>query len=95
MKALARSFALSIADPRLRGDAVVADDGLPRAGFVRIDEIVRPRGPLPISRSTWWAGVKTGRYPAPVKLGRRVTAWRVADVRALFTAAAGQRDMPS
>ena len=35
---------------------------------------------LPISRSHWWAGVASGRYPAPVKLSERVTCWRLEDV---------------
>jgi hypothetical protein len=43
-----------------------------------------PAGPLPISKSTWWAGVKDGRYPATVKLGRRITAWKVEDILALM-----------
>ena len=35
--------------------------------------------------STWWAGVKSGRYPKPVKtLGERITAWRVEDIRAFI-----------
>ena len=39
---------------------------------------------IPISRSTWWAGVKSGRYPAPVKLGPRITAWRMSDILELI-----------
>ena len=31
-----------------------------------------------------WAGVKAGRYPKPVKLGPRITAWRVEDIRTLI-----------
>ncbi len=38
---------------------------------------------LPISKSTWWAGVKSGTYPAPLKLSRRVTCWRLKDVLVL------------
>lgn len=38
---------------------------------------------FPVSRSTWWAGVKTGRYPQPVKLGPKMTAWRARDIEAL------------
>ena len=56
----------------------------PETGFVRLSAILAPRGPIPVSRSTWWAGVKTGRYPAPVKLGPRITAWRVSDIRKLI-----------
>jgi len=39
---------------------------------------------LPIGKSTWWAGVKSGRYPKPIKLGPGITVWRSADVRALI-----------
>ena len=60
---------------------------LPETGFLRITQIIGdsktnpPIPPLiPVSKSTWWAGVKTGRFPKPVKLGERCTAWRVQDV---------------
>jgi len=39
---------------------------------------------FPVGKSTWWAGVKEGRFPKPVKLGPRTTAWRVEDIRALI-----------
>ena len=57
---------------------------LPETGFLRIGAILSPRGPIPVSKSTWWAGVKSGRYPQPVKLGPRITAWRVEDIRELI-----------
>jgi prophage regulatory protein len=56
----------------------------PAEGFVRLSRILAPAGPIPVSKSTWWQGVKDGRYPQPVKLGPRVTAWRAKDIRALF-----------
>ncbi|WP_397534252.1 helix-turn-helix transcriptional regulator [Roseateles sp.] len=39
---------------------------------------------VPISRSGWWAGVKAGRYPAPVRLSTRCVAWRSTDIRSLI-----------
>jgi prophage regulatory protein len=63
---------------------VAKNDGLPEHGLVRLTQIIRPRGPLPIGKSTWWAGVKDGRFPKPVKLSSRVTAWRVEDIRQLL-----------
>jgi prophage regulatory protein len=45
------------------------------------DIVAQPHGPIPVSKSTWWAGVKDGRFPKPVKLSTRVTAWRVEDIR--------------
>jgi prophage regulatory protein len=61
--------------------------GLQSAGFLRLKQIIGdpksepPIMPIiPISKSAWWAGVKTGRYPKPVSLGKRTTAWRVEDI---------------
>ncbi len=60
---------------------------LPETGFLRLPEILKL---IPVSKSTWWAGVKSGRFPAPVKLGARITAWRVEDIRALISEYATQ-----
>lgn len=64
---------------------------LPETGYLRLPQIIgnpnaNPPIPavIPVSKSTWWAGVKSGRYPAPVKLSARVTAWRVEAIRALI-----------
>lgn len=54
-----------------------------RSGFLRLKSIIGPGGPIPVSKSTWWLGVKTGRYPQPVKLGPRLTVWRTEDIDAL------------
>jgi prophage regulatory protein len=56
----------------------------PTTGFVRLSSIIAPLGPIPVSKSTWWAGIKDGRFPKPVKLGPRITAWRVEDIRSLI-----------
>jgi hypothetical protein len=53
-------------------------------GLWRLADIIAPRGPLPIGRSTWLEGVKSGRYPAAVKLGPRITAWRSEDIEKLI-----------
>jgi prophage regulatory protein len=65
---------------------------LPETGYVRLWQIVGnfkadpPIPPIiPISKSTWWAGVKSGRYPRPIKLGPRITVWRVEDIRELIS----------
>ncbi len=64
---------------------------LPETGFLRLWQILGntktdpPTPPLlPISKSTWWVRVKSGEYPQPVKLGPRITAWRVEDIRSLI-----------
>ena len=56
-------------------------------GFVRLNQIL---GLLPVSRSTWWAGVKTGRFPQPCKLGPNTTAWRSDDIAALLRSIGGE-----
>lgn len=67
---------------------------LPETGFLRLPQIIGdkktdPPTPaiIPVSKSTWWLGIQKGRYPQPVKLGERCTAWRVEDIRALIESA--------
>ena len=54
---------------------------LPETGFVRLPIVLKV---FPISESVWWEGVRNGTYPKPVKLGKRISAWRVDDVRRLI-----------
>jgi hypothetical protein len=67
---------------------------LPETGFLRLPQIIgdpkaEPPIPpiIPVKKSCWWAGVRAGRFPKPVNLGPRVTAWRVEDIRALVASA--------
>jgi prophage regulatory protein len=46
-------------------------------GFIRMRDI---RARIPVAKSTIWAWVRQGKFPAPVKLSPKVTAWRAADV---------------
>jgi predicted DNA-binding transcriptional regulator AlpA len=39
---------------------------------------------IPVSKSTWWAGVRTGRFPKPFKLSSRVTVWKYTDIKNLI-----------
>lgn len=53
--------------------------------FYRIREIIGDRqkgiqGMIPVSRASWYAGIKDGRYPKPVKLSERTAAWRSTDI---------------
>jgi len=61
---------------------------IPETGFSRLRDIVgNPKtgrkGYFPISAATWWRGVREGRYPKPVKLSPRTTAWENAKLRQL------------
>jgi len=53
---------------------------LPEVGFLRLPKVLEI---VPVSKSTWWAGVREGRYPQPVKLSPNTTAWRASDIREL------------
>lgn len=66
-------------------------DQFPPNGYVRLRQILGdakaspPIPPIiPISKSSWWQGIKAGRYPKPVKLGPRTTVWRASDIRDLL-----------
>jgi predicted DNA-binding transcriptional regulator AlpA len=56
----------------------------PNTGFVRLRSIIAPNGPVPVGRTTWWEGVKSGRFPKPLKLGPRITVWRAQDIHRLI-----------
>lgn len=53
--------------------------------FLRLRSIIAPEGPIPVSKSTWWAGVKDGRFPKPIKLGPRITVWKAEDIEQLLS----------
>lgn len=52
--------------------------------LLRLNQILAPGGPIPVSKSTWYQKVRTGEYPAPVKISARVTAWKPADILELL-----------
>ena len=67
--------------PRKTGEPVTNSHPEEASAFtanelIRLDEVLERL----ISKSTWWDGVRTGKYPTPVKLGDRITCWRLEDV---------------
>ena len=60
---------------------------IPSTGFLRLSQILSI---VPVSKSAWWEGCKTGRFPKPVKLGPRTTAWRAEDITALVKQLGGE-----
>lgn len=71
---------------------------LPDTGYLRLPQIIgnaKAEPPIqaliPVSKSTWWQGVKDGRFPKPVKLSARTTAWRVEDIHDLIQQLANER----
>ena len=63
---------------------------LPDYGYVRLKQIIGdPKSVppcsaiLPVSKATWYQGIRDGRFPKPIKLSKRISVWRIEDIRAL------------
>ena len=52
----------------------------PQIAFLRLPQVLEI---FPISRSSWWQGCKSGKYPKPIKLGPRTTVWRKDEIEKL------------
>ena len=61
---------------------------IPASGFLRLPQILAI---FPISKSAWWEGCRTGRYPKPIKLGPRTTVWRAEDITAFIERVSNQQ----
>ena len=63
-------------------------DTLPDGAWARQAQLIRdPKHPgvptpLPFGPATLWRKVAAGQFPKPTKLGPRITAWKVGDIRA-------------
>jgi prophage regulatory protein len=62
-------------------NAVEHRPAIPNEGYMRLPAVLSV---FPVSKSTWWAGISAGRFPKGVKLGPRITAWKVKDIRKLI-----------
>ena len=54
---------------------------IPETGFLRLSQVLSV---IPLGKTCWWEGVRSGRFPKPVKLSARCTAWRAEDIRELI-----------
>ena len=54
---------------------------IPTIGYIRLPQVLKI---IPVGRSTWWAGCRSGKYPKPVKLSERITAWKASDIHELI-----------
>jgi len=61
---------------------------IPETGFVRLPQVLAV---IPVGKTCWWEGVKSGRYPKPVKVSKRCTAWKAEDIHALIRNLADNR----
>lgn len=63
---------------------------IPETGFLRLFQIIGDSkrnipAIIPVGRTTWLEGVKSGKYPQPVNLSERTIAWRAEDIRDLIS----------
>jgi predicted DNA-binding transcriptional regulator AlpA len=54
---------------------------IPETGFLRLPQVLSV---IPLGKTCWWEGVRSGRFPKPVKLSMRCSAWRAEDIHALI-----------
>ncbi len=59
-------------------------------GYYRLPQIIgnpKSKPPIepiiPVSKSTWWAGIKTGIFPKGKKLAPGITVWSKSDIHEL------------
>jgi predicted DNA-binding transcriptional regulator AlpA len=64
--------------------SIIMQSSTPEHGLLRLKQIIAPHGPLPLSKSTFYAGIKSGRFPAPRKLGPKISVWTRAEIRKLI-----------
>lgn len=54
---------------------------IPETGFLRLPQVLSI---IPLGKTCWWEGVRSGRFPKPIKLSARCTAWRAEDIHQLI-----------
>lgn len=57
--------------------------------FIRLRRVLEI---MPVSRSTWYAGIHSGRFPKPFKIGPRAVAWLQSDIDKLVESLCLQSD---
>ncbi len=62
---------------------------IPQTGFLRLPQVLAL---IPVGKSTWWEGCKSGKFPKPIKLSERTTVWRVEDINAYIAQAGKQAE---
>ena len=50
--------------------------------LLRLEQIIP--GLIPISKTSWWNGVKAGIFPQGLKLGPRTRVWRESEIMKLI-----------
>lgn len=63
-------------------------DSLTKDVLLRLPQVLMV---VNIPKSSWWRGIKEGRFPKPIKLGPRTSAWRASDLETLIDRLAAER----
>jgi prophage regulatory protein len=45
--------------------------------FLRLPQVLER---FPVSKSSWWLGIRKGKFPKPVKLSERTSAWLESEI---------------
>jgi len=64
-----------------------ANHRVPEERYLRLWQIIGGKGfpaMIPVSKSSWWAGIKEGIYPAPTRLGKRISVWKQSAIERLI-----------
>ncbi len=65
-----------------------------RASNVRLYRLPQVLERIPVSRSSWFAGIQIGRYPRGLHLGARTTVWRSDDIDELIASITKVNSVP-
>lgn len=52
--------------------------------LLRLKQVLAPLGPVPVSKSSWYAGIAKGIYPKPIRVSARISAWRADEIATLI-----------
>ena len=55
------------------------------ASNIRLYRLPQVLDRIPVSRSSWFAGIQSGRYPKGYSLGMRTTVWRSDEIDQIVT----------
>lgn len=53
---------------------------IPEFGFLRLNDVLKI---IPVSKTTWYNGVRSGRFPKSMRLSENIVVWRVEDIKNL------------
>lgn len=71
--------------PKSRNKTTYIPTPLPDEGFVRLPSVLSVLSVLGISKTSFYAGIKSGKFPKGKLLSERCRVWPVSEVRDLLS----------